>query len=162
MRTEDLSRNTISKIELKSYGFTRVLESSVEIAAPVSDVWRAFSDYEGWAKWNTFIPHVRGEVKPGNTIEISVNTPGLKEMIFKPVIFESTPEQKVSWGGGFLFLYDGVHDFIFKPLGEDRTLFMQMEKFAGPMVLFMNSMIRKTAEGYINMNEEFKDYLEKK
>ena len=62
MRVEDLSRNAISKIELKRYGLTRVLESSVEIA--------------------------------------------------------------------------------------------------GPMVLFMNSMIRKTAAGYINMNEEFKDYLE--
>lgn len=31
-----------------------------------------------------------------------------------------------------------------------------------PMGLFINTMIRKTAAGFIKMNEEFKDFLEKK
>jgi hypothetical protein len=45
MRTEDLSRNAISKIELKSYGLTRGMESSVDIAAGYINMNEEFKDY---------------------------------------------------------------------------------------------------------------------
>jgi hypothetical protein len=161
MKKYDLSKSNKSKIELQVCGLTRILRSSVEIDASIKEVWEVFNDYKAWEKWNSFIPMVRGNVKKGNVIEIKVLSPGMKEMIFKPEIFVVEEMKQISWGGKFLFLYNGIHECIFEEIAENKTRFIQIEKFQGPIVLFMNKMINQTALGYIKMNEELKDYIEK-
>lgn len=161
MKTYDLSRGAKSEIRLEVSGLTKTLRSSVEIGAAIDKVWEAFTRYEAWGEWNSFIPMVKGDVKEGNAIEIRVAAPGLKGMVFKPKVFAVREKSEVSWGGGFLFLYNGVHEYLFERIGADRTRFVQVEKFQGPIVLFMDRMIRRTAIGYMNMNEEFKDRLER-
>ena len=161
MKKHDLSISKKSFIELEINGISKILKSSVEINDSIKKVWDSFCKYEEWGEWNSFIPIVKGDVREGNIVEIKVVTPGLKEMNFKPKIFSINEMEKISWGGGFLFLYNGIHDFIFERIDDRITRFIQIEKFEGPMVLFMDKMIRKTALGYIKMNEEFKDYIEK-
>jgi hypothetical protein len=161
LKTVDLSQNKNRKIILKSALFTRILESWIDINVPVSDVWDALNDVESWGKWNSFIPMVEGKLEVGNTMKIKVVSPGLKEMIFEPNIYEIEEYKKISWGGGFLlFVYKGIHDFILEEIDENITRFKQIEKFQGPIVLLMKKMIQKTAVGYLNMNEELKYYLE--
>jgi len=161
MTKQDLSTSKRSFIELEVNGLSKTLRSSVEINDSIKKVWDEFCKIKDWGKWNSFIPIVKGELKEGNDVEIKVVTPGLKEMKFKPKIFSINEMEKVSWGGGFLFLYNGIHDFIFERIDDHVTRFIQIEKFEGPMVLLMDKMIRKTAFGYIKMNEEFKNYIEK-
>jgi len=157
----DLSIGGTSKIELKKYGFTRVLESWVEINAPIAETWKVLVDFESWEKWNSFIPMVEGDVKVGNTISIKVVSPGMNEMIFKPTVFEFEQNKKIAWGGGFLlFVYKGSHEFILEYIDANTTRFRQIEKYQGPIVLMMNKMINQTALGYIKMNEEFKSTVE--
>ena len=85
----------------------------------------------------------------------------MKEMVFKPVVYEIEKYKRISWGGGFLvFVYKGVHEFILEEIDDNTTRFRQIEKFQGPIVLLMKKMIRKTAVGYLNMNEDLKIYLE--
>jgi hypothetical protein len=161
LKTVDLSQTDHRKIILKSSPFTRILESWIDINVPVSDVWDALIDVEAWEKWNSFIPKVQGELAVGNTMKIKVVSPGLKEMVFKPVVYEIEEYQKISWGGGFLgFVYKGIHEFIFEEIDANTTRFRQIEKFQGPIILLMKEMIQKTAVGYLNMNEELRDYLE--
>ena len=160
-KTVDLSQNDQRRIVLKTSGLTRILESWIEINVPVSDVWDVLVDVQSWEKWNSFIPLVEGNLVVGNTIKIKVVSPGMKEMIFEPVVYEIEKHQKISWGGGFLlFVYKGIHEFIIEKINEDTTRFRQTEKFQGPIVLLMNKMIQKTALGYLKMNEEFKHFLE--
>jgi hypothetical protein len=161
LKTVDLSQNTNRKILLKTSLLTRILESWIDINVPVSDVWDALVDVESWEKWNSFIPMVEGKLAVGNTMNIKVVSPGMKAMIFKPTVYEIEEYQKISWGGGFLlFVYKGIHEFILEDLDDNTTRFRQIEKFQGPIVLLMKTMIQKTALGYLNMNEEFKRYLE--
>jgi len=161
LKTVDLSQNGDRKIVLKRSGLTRILESWIDINVPVSDVWDALVHIESWAEWNSFIPLVEGKLEVGNTIKIKVVSPGMKEMFFEPTIYEIEENQKISWGGGFLlFVYKGIHEFILKEIDDTTTRFRQIEKFQGPIVYLMKSMIQKTAIGYLNMNEEFKDFLE--
>ncbi len=127
----------------------------------MSDVWDALVDVQSWEKWNSFIPMVEGSLAVGNTLKIKVISPGMKEMIFEPIVYEIKKHQKISWGGGFLlFVYKGIHEFLIEKIDEDTTRFRQIEKFQGPIVLLMNKMIQKTALGYLNMNEEIKHFLE--
>jgi hypothetical protein len=151
-----------SKIILRKYRLTRILESWVEINTNTNKAWDALVDFKSWEKWNSFIPVVKGELKIGNKMTIKVKSPGLKEMNFKPTVFKIDRGKKIIWGGGFLPIgYKGVHEFIIEGINDNLIRFRQIEKFQGPIVLFMNNMINKTAAGYVNMNEEFKVYLEK-
>ena len=162
MKIDDLSQSGDRKIVLKSSGLTRILDSRVDINAPLSTVWDALIDVESWHQWNSFIPMVVGKLKVGETIEIKVVSPGMKEMIL-PAVYEIIQYEKISWGGGFLFfVYKGIHEFVLEEIDDKTTRFRQIEKFQGPIVLLMKNMIQKTAIGYLNMNEEFKLYSETK
>jgi len=157
----DLSESGDRNIVLKRAGLTRVLESWIDINAPVSDVWDALCNVESWQEWNSFIPMAEGQLAVGNRMKIKVISPGMKEMNFEPTVYEIIKHQKISWGGGFLvFVYQGIHEFILEKINDSTTRFRQIEKFQGPIVLLMKKMIQKTAAGYLNMNEEFKIYLE--
>ncbi len=157
----DLGIGETSEIILKKNRLTRILESWVDINTTVDRAWDALVDFESWTQWNPFIPVVRGELKVGNKMMIKVKSPGLKEMNFKPTVFEIESGKKVVWGGRALLIgYRGIHEFIIEYLHEDLIRFKQIEKFEGPIVLFMNKMIYKTAIGYVQMNEAFKGYLE--
>jgi len=161
LKTVDLSQNDNRKILLKSALLARILDSWIDINAPVSEVWDALVDFKSWEQWNSFIPMVEGNLAVGNTMKIKVVSPGMKEMIFEPAVYEIEEYKRISWGGGFLlFVYKGIHDFILEEIDEDTTRFRQIEKFQGPIVLLMKKMIQKTALGYLNMNEEFKSFLE--
>ena len=161
-KTVDLSQSDNRKIILKRSFLTRILESWVEINVPVSEVWDALIQFETWDQWNSFIPMVEGELAVGNVMKIKVVSPGMKEMVFKPVVYEIEENKKISWGGGFLlFVYKGIHEFILEEIDDNTTRFRQTEKFQGPIVLLMQKMIQKTALGYLNMNEEFKYFLER-
>jgi hypothetical protein len=160
-KTCDLSQNSSRRVVLHSSTLARVLESWIDINAPVSDVWDALVDVESWGKWNSFIPVVEGAVQVGSTIKIRVVSPGMKEMNFEPTVYAIERHRRISWGGGFLlFVYKGVHEIILEEIDQDTTRFRQIERFQGPIVLFMSNMIRQTAIGYLNMNEELKHYLE--
>lgn len=162
VKEKDLGIGKTSIIVLKTYRLTRILESWVEINTTVDKAWNALVDFESWTQWNSFIPVIKGELKVGNKMMIKVKSPGLKEMNFKPTVFEIEGGKKVVWGGGALLIgYKGIHEFIVEYIDENLVRFKQIEKFEGPIVLFMNEMINKTAIGYVNMNEEFKNFLEK-
>lgn len=161
MKMVDLSQSENRRIFLKSAGLTRILDSWIDIHAPVPDVWAALVDIGSWGRWNAFIPVVEGELAAGKTLTISVVSPGMKAMTFKPEVYTIEEQQRISWGGGFLgFIYKGVHEFILEEVDSRTTRFRQIETFQGPIVLLMKGMIQKTALGYLNMNEAFKAYLE--
>jgi hypothetical protein len=160
-KTYDLSQSSIRQIVLKKSVFTRILESWIDINAPVSEVWDALTSFESWKKWNSFIPMAEGNFEVGNTMKIKVVSPGMKAMSFEPKLYDIEKYKRISWGGGFLlFVYKGIHEFILDEIDDHTTRFRQIEKFQGPIVLLMKKMIQKTAIGYLNMNEELKNYLE--
>lgn len=57
-------------------------------------------------------------------------------------------------------VYRGEHIFQLEPINENRTRFRQIERFHGPMVLLMGSMIKPTEKGYQQMNSSLKKRVE--
>lgn len=141
----------------------RVIDTFVDIEAPAEKVWEVLTDFKSWGTWNDFIPLVEGNLQVGERLLIKVVSPGLKPMIFKPEVFEVKPNEKILWGGSFLkLLYQGDHAFIIEPITDQKTRFRQIERFKGPIVLFMSDMIKKTELGYQQMNLALKNEVEKK
>lgn len=140
----------------------RMIDAWIEIDAKPEEIWEALLDFKSWESWNPFIPLVEGNLKIGEYMRIQVTPPGMKPMIFKPKVYEVTPYNKILWGGSFLkILYRGDHAFLLEPISVNKTRFRQIERFMGPMVLLMSSMIKKTEIGYHQMNLSLKEWIEK-
>ncbi len=141
--------------------FSRTIDAWIDIEAAPDRIWDVLVDFPKWGIWNSFIPLVEGKLQKGQTMKIQVNTPGLKPMTFEPKIFSLIQNKEIVWGGSFLWIiYRGEHLFLLEPLHENRTRFRQIERFHGPMVLFMGSMIKKTEKGYHQMNNLLKKRVE--
>lgn len=146
---------------MKKRLFYKEIVASVEIEASPDRVWDVLTDFKSWERWNQFIPLVEGSLTIGAQLRIKVVSPGLKPMIFKPTVFEVKPMQRIVWGGGFLgVVYRGDHAFIVEPITPSKTRFTQVERFMGPMVIFMGEMIKKTEQGYLQMNAALKKEVE--
>ena len=142
---------------------TRVLDTHVDIDAPPQRVWEVLLDFPAWKDWNQFIPSVNGILEVGARLSIKVVPPGRKPMEFRPEVFVVRPFEEILWGGSFLWIvYRGDHSIILEPRPGGGTRFRQRERFRGPMVLFMGSMIKATEEGYHQMNQSLKQRVEEK
>ena len=141
----------------------RIINAWIDIDAQAEEVWEVLVDFKSWGSWNAFIPMVEGTLQAGERMRIRVVPPGSKPMIFKPEVYEVIPCKKILWGGSFLkIIYRGDHAFLLEPAPDGKTRFRQIERFTGPMVLFMGSMIKKTETGYHQMNLALKEEVEKK
>ncbi len=141
--------------------FSKTIDAWIDIEASPDDIWEVLVNFPKWSEWNPFIPLVEGELIKGRTLRIQVTPPGLKKMTFRPKVFSVIQNKEIAWGGGFLWIvYKGEHLFLLEPLSENLTRFRQIERFQGPIVLFMGSMIRKTEKGYHQMNTALKKRVE--
>lgn len=141
----------------------RVIDAAIDIDASPERVWDELVDFPAWSEWNPFIPSVAGTLEVGADLRITVSPPGIRSMTFEPRVFSVEPGKEIVWGGSFLFVaYRGDHAFFLEPLPGGGTRFRQRERFRGPMVLFMDSMIQATERGYHQMNEAFKRRVEER
>lgn len=145
----------------KKVSMHRIIDASVDVDATPEEVWAVLTDFRSWETWNDFIPALDGNLKEGERLRIRVVTPGLKPMTFTPEVYVVHPLQAIVWGGSFLkVMYRGDHTFLLEPLPDGKTRFRQIERFMGPMVLFMGGMIKKTETGYHQMNRALKERVE--
>jgi hypothetical protein len=140
----------------------RVIDAWIDIDAQPEEAWEVLVDFKSWESWNSFIPMVEGNLQLGERMRIKVVPPDMKPMIFMPEVYEVIPFKKILWGGSFLkIIYRGDHAFLLELTPDGKTRFRQIERFRGPMVLFMGSMIKKTEVGYHQMNLAIKEVVEK-
>ena len=141
----------------------RFIDAWIDINATPNQVWNVLLDFKSWGKWNPFIPLVEGNLQVGSNLKIKVTSPNMKPMIFKPRVFEVVPNKKILWGGSFLkIVYRGDHSFLLEPIEEGKTRFRQVERFIGPIVMFMGQMVENTELGYHQMNEALKKEVERR
>jgi hypothetical protein len=138
-----------------------VLDTYIDVNAPPDRVWEVLTDLPAWTEWNPFITSVAGTLEVGARLHITVSPPGTKTMEFRPKVFAVRPGEEILWGGSFLLvLYRGDHAMWLEPLPDGRTRFRQRERFMGPLVLFMNGMIKAAEQGYHQMNQALKQRVE--
>lgn len=133
----------------------RNIETSQVINAPVELVWKVLMNFNDYPNWNPFIKSISGNSTPGEQITAELCLPGKKPMIFKPTVLSAIPNQEFSWLGklGVKGLFDGEHYFKLEKLSENKTRFIQGEKFTGILSgLLFKLMGAETREGFEEMN----------
>ena len=141
----------------------KVLHSEIEIDTPAERVWGVLTDFASYPQWNPFIRKIRGQPTKGERLEVRIEPPGERGMIFKPKVLNAEPNRELRWLGHLLVpgLFDGEHSFTIQPLGENRVRFVQREAFKGVLVpLFVRSLETNTQLGFEEMNRALKERTE--
>jgi len=137
------------------------LSSVIVINAPPDTVWKEFTDFSEYPKWNPFIKSLAGEVKIGNTIHVVIQPKGGTPMNFNPVITQLKENDILQWEGRLFLpgIFTGRHTFQLVLIDNNKTKFFQKEDFNGLLVLFVD--LNPTLEGFKSMNTILKERAEK-
>ena len=141
---------------------THEIARSIEISATPSEIWRELTDTAAYAAWNPFIHHLRGELREGERLEVEIQPPGGRSMVFKPTVLEVEPKRRLRWLGHLLVpgLFDGEHCFRLETIAPGRVRLTQAERFSGLLVRPLRSSLEKTARGFDEMNIALKGRVE--
>jgi hypothetical protein len=136
----------------------RELRREIEIDAPPSTVWSTLTDTASYSEWNPFMPRLSGELRQGARLEVRIAPPGGRPMTFKPTVLKVKPDRELRWIGRFVIpgLFDGEHSLRLETLDNNRTRFIQSERFTGILVAIFKRTLDKTEIGFEAMNAALK------
>ena len=136
----------------------RTLERSIDIPAPVDEVWRVLSATDEYTAWNPFITRLDGRLALGERLVVTIR-PRDKSMTFRPTIVAVEPARLVRWRGrlGVRGIFDGEHELRLEPMPGGGTRFTQHETFSGVLVPLMRGVLDDTLRGFTAMNEALRD-----
>jgi hypothetical protein len=108
----------------------RIVEASIDIAAPAERVWSVISDLDSFSEWNPFMTQAGGRLGEGEHLSITMEPPGGRPMDFKPKVLEVERPHRIRWLGRFLLpgLFDGEHTLRIEVLGQASSRFTQSER----------------------------------
>ena len=135
------------------------LHTEIEIDAAAARVWDILMDFRGYPEWTPFVRKIVGTAAVGERLQVTLELPGRRPMLFKPRVREVRARQEFRWLGRFLVpgLFDGEHVFGLEPMPGHRTRFIQEEHFHGILVLpLLKSIEAKTLAAFEAMNRALK------
>jgi hypothetical protein len=138
------------------------LRTELEIAAPPERVWSVLTDFSAYHEWNPFITAIRGDVRVGERLRVTLNPPESDEASFSPRVLVFDPPHELRWRGHLLFkgLFDGEHFFQCKETANGGTRFVHGEDFGGLLLKFAMNRLKNVARGFVYMNEALKKRVE--
>jgi hypothetical protein len=133
----------------------KTITTNVVVNAPVEHVWDVLTDLGQHQAWNPFIVAGSGTIKTGQRLVLKIQPPGGGAMTFTPTVTVVEHHQRFEWLGhlGLPGLLDGRHSFTFTPMPGGRSHLQQEETFSGVLVPFLGTMLDRTRNGFVAMND---------
>ncbi|MFY0601709.1 MAG: SRPBCC domain-containing protein [Cyclobacteriaceae bacterium] len=138
-------------------------ETSINIKAAASSVWKVLMDHENYATWNPFITEISGATEVGGSLSLMIRPEGKKPMMIQPTVLKNESETEFRWIGHLFVkgLFDGEHYFKLEPIGKNETKLIHGENFSGLMVAPILKMVgESTLKGFHAMNLALKNQSE--
>ena len=132
------------------------ITTSITINATPEKVWHILTNFKNYGEWNPFITHIAGEMKVGNTLQVTMAPPNAKAMKFKPTVLVVNHHKELRWKGKLLFkgLFDGEHYFNISNNENGTVTFTQAENFTGILIPLFTKMINtNTKNGFVLMKK---------
>ena len=133
------------------------IDTSIDIAASPTRVWKILTDFAAYPEWNPFITRIAGLPVVGGRLVVTIQPPGRKAMMFRPIVLAATPEVELRWRGRLLIpgLFDGEHLFRLSPANGGCRL-DHSEAFSGLLAGLLGGTLPATRRGFVAMNEALK------
>ncbi|VAW98398.1 hypothetical protein MNBD_GAMMA19-931 [hydrothermal vent metagenome] len=142
---------------------SQVINTRIEISAPAEKVWNVLTDFKRYPDWNPFVRTIKGELCEGSCLQVFLQPPEGKAMVFNPTIISIKPGRQLVWVDRVLFpgLFDGEHRFVIKPLTNGHVIFCHSEAFNGLLSKLILKLVGKSTEaGFHAMNAALKQRVE--
>jgi hypothetical protein len=117
----------------------KVLESQIEIGAPIDVVWQHLTDFASYAEWNPYILSAEGELKQDSLVRFKVA--GIPMPLSAPIA-SLVENKELIWEARLPF--PGVKPRYIRRLEEidaNRTRFINREEFTGWAVPLMSPIL---------------------
>ena len=141
-------------------GCTKSIHTSVDIKASRQDTWKTLTDFQKYPQWNPFVRKLKGDVVPGQVIQVQIQPEGGNPMDFKPTVLQYEENRILEWEGHLLMpgIFTGKHSFILEEIGPNETRLIQKENFQGILIPFFS--FEGTENGFKSMNRKLKKRVE--
>lgn len=107
---------------------------SIDIEADTSIIWALLTNAADFARWNSTIVSLEGDIKPGGKIKLKSTLD--PKRVFKLSVKAFAPDQQLTWGDAM-----GTRVFILSRIGNNLTRFSMTEKIGGPIFPLIARMI---------------------
>jgi hypothetical protein len=134
------------------------LSNEVQMSASAEQVWQVLIDFATFPQWNPFLQRVRGILKKGEQLEVTVQTDGGQDWISRPTVVTVDPNRELRWREQSRIpgMLDVEHRFIIQTLDSGRVLFTQRAIFKGLLVQLGVYRRMDTRWGFRAMNKALK------
>lgn len=134
------------------------IEHRIGVQAPAEVIWDVLYDLERWHEWNPLYPRATGQIRLGQTLDMTLALPGQPERQIQPVVLEWVPNEQLHWR---LTLLGGLIKTLryieITPLSETGCIVDNGEIFGGLMGPSLGRrMARPVRQGFKAMNEALK------
>jgi hypothetical protein len=140
----------------------RIIETSIDIAAPADRVWQSLTDFAAFPQWSRFILAIDGDVRPGARLSVDLDDGGGKMKMAPEVVAAESPVE-LRWRGvvGARFLFSGEHSFRLDSLPGGGTRLTHSEIFRGLLVpFFWKTLDSRTRQAFHAFNAALKGRAE--
>lgn len=140
----------------------RTIQTEIIIDAPKERVWEILVDFGKYPQWNPFMLELIGRAASGEKLKVTMQPPGQKPTVFKPVVQTAEPFKHFEWLGKMpINMFIGRHSMAIEELSEKRVRFIHSEQFSGWLAGFILKKVgNATREGFIAMNKALKEQAE--
>jgi hypothetical protein len=132
--------------------------TEIDISAPPKTVWAILADNARYPQWNPYHVNVIGDMKRGETLNVTIHKPNGEVVEITPHVMRIIPMQELTWGGGIKGIFHGEHVFQLQEIGQGHTKLVQKERFSGIVIPFAS--LDAVEEGYRQMNHALKERAE--
>lgn len=133
----------------------KTIETTIDIHAPIHDVWAALTDFARYPEWSRFLVAITGEARPGTHLEVQFDDGGSRSMTLRPQVLAAVSGEELRWRGvvGAGFLLTGEHYFRLSPLPDGGTRLCHGEMFSGILVpLVRKALDTRTRRAFQDFN----------
>jgi hypothetical protein len=133
------------------------VKTSVEIQAPVSEVWKALESAENMRAWNKVLIPLAGELIAGEKVTYKFVQDEKSTSELAATVYKIEQEKLINQGGGPVGLLTFNHSYMLEPI-DDGTRVTIHEVYKGIMVPFWNPKAVELA--YERVLQQLKTFVE--
>lgn len=134
------------------------------IDAPQQAVWEQVTDFESYSEWNPFVREAHATFSVGEKIHFLEDIKQFGHHWLEAKFVSIDPFDSFVWKGHFAApcLFSVRHSFLFEPIGENKTHFIQIHENSGLLIpyLALRGIYCASYRRYLDFNEALKKRCE--
>lgn len=131
-----------------------LFKTTFPIDASPARVWEVLTDFGSYPDWNPSLPRIEGELRPGETVSLTLGMPGRPSANVKATLDEVEPERLITWDGnvGADWIFSGHRELAIADRGDGTVDFTHIEDIGGALYplfrLAMGSAIQRSHDEF--------------